>query len=80
MTQANIMDAETRLYDCDRNLRHAIELYNSQTDDLSREREQSRRYQNIVKRAIDYLSKEIDGDSPAIDQTLSTAIRILEGY
>jgi hypothetical protein len=33
---------------------------------------------NRINRAILYLSKEIDGDSPAIDQILSEAIRILE--
>ncbi len=48
-------------------------------DLVAREREVSRRYQNAVKKAIDFLSKEIDGDSPAFDATLSQAIRILEG-
>lgn len=32
-----------------------------------------------IRKAIAYLSQQIDGDSPALDQTLSEAIRILEG-
>lgn len=46
---------------------------------IEREREVSRRYQNVVKNAITYLSQQIDGDNPTLDQTLSEAIRILEG-
>jgi hypothetical protein len=68
------------------NLRNVIRLYNILANSLdvergivAREREISRRYQNVVKRAITYLSEQIDGDSPALDQTLSQAIRILEG-
>ena len=32
-----------------------------------------------IAKAIDFLSHEIDGDSPAWDGTISEAIRILEG-
>lgn len=68
------------------NLNNAIRLYSILENSLAverelvvREREVSRRYQNVVKKAITYLSEQIDGDSPALDQTLSAAIRILEG-
>lgn len=68
------------------NLKNVIRLYNILANSLdvereivAREREVSRRYQNVVKKAIDFLSKEIDGDFPAWDATLSEAIRILEG-
>lgn len=68
------------------NLRNVIRLYNILANSLdvereivAREREVSRRYQNVVKKAIDFLSKEIDGDSLTWDATLSEAIRILEG-
>lgn len=67
-------------------LKSVIDAYNLLANSLdvereivAREREVSRRYQNVVKKAITYLSEQIDGDSPTIDQTLSQAIRILEG-
>lgn len=63
------------------NERVAVEKWNNRVStDIEREREVSRRYQNAVKRAITYLSEQIDGDNPTLDQTLSEAIRILEGY
>lgn len=68
------------------NLNNVIRLYgilensyNVEREIVAREREISRRYQNVVKRAITYLSEQIDGDNPTLDQTLSQAIRILEG-
>jgi hypothetical protein len=68
------------------NLRNVIRLYNILANSLdiereivAREREVSRRYQNAVKKAIVYLSQQIDGDNNTLDQTLSEAIRILEG-
>lgn len=68
------------------NLRNVIRLYNIMANSLdverelvAREREVSRRYQSVVKNAITYLSHQIYGDSPTLDQTLSEAIRILEG-
>lgn len=67
-------------------LKGVIDAYNLLANSLdverelvAREREVSRRYQNVVKKAITYLSEQIDGDNPTLDQTLSQAIRILEG-
>lgn len=50
-------------------------VYNQFREAWERDKAQAGR----ISKAIAYLSQQIDGDSPALDQTLSQAIRILEG-
>lgn len=47
--------------------------------ELDREREISLRYHKIIWKTITYLSHEIDGDNPTLDQILTEAINMLEG-